>query len=443
MTSMYPGMRGDRHDRPYGILRMMLGADRHRPLARAGRACARRRAGLRRALPDLRGSGSRAGAGHHRRPPARGLRARRAGRGGGTWLQYWLFHAGQDQDRGSVRTGRRRRLGDGAAARRRARTPAAGLYAQHPGAERCSGSTCAGAAAHPLVYAAHGSHASYLRPGVRDRTWPDPNDEADGRGRVVTPRLVRVDERSPRWMRWPGRWGGARARWWNPAEQDSPRGPAFQGQGRWSDPDAWARDARGCRADCDELGECDWRENALGGGLLAAVGLLGGTLRWRRRRRSREERAPAARTHGTGIIVSDHRNPRRARPAASGRLRAAERAVGRWTWLLVSKSRSCCSVPRSTRSSGRPSRRRRCPGRSLLAFVLRAARAADLRPVEDARRDARAVSPPRPRAAVLRRPAACGWRRSAGLVAGQRAARTRGVVDFHAPLEALGHRAPG
>ena len=83
-------------------------------------------------------------------------------------------------------------------------------------------------------------------------------------------------------MRWPGHWGGARAAWWNPVEQDSPVGPAFQQQGRWSDPERWARDARACRSHCDEIGECDWRENALGGGAAAVLGLLG--LAWWRRR---------------------------------------------------------------------------------------------------------------------------------------------------------------
>ena len=157
------------------------------------------------------------------------------------------------------------------------------IYAQHSGAERCSWRTVQQRDGRPVVYATRGSHASYLRPGTRDRMWPDPNDEANGRGVVTAPRLVRVTERSPSWMRWPGRWGGARARWWIPGEQDSPTGPAFQHQGRWSDPDGWARAARSCRAGCDRADECDRGEKLLGaGGGLALAGLLG--LGWRRRR---------------------------------------------------------------------------------------------------------------------------------------------------------------
>jgi hypothetical protein len=222
-----------------------------------------------------------------RRPAVYGRVVRERDRG--AWLQYWLFYRGQDQDRGIVRTGRHAADWEMVQFRVDARArPAQAVYAQHSGAERCSWSTVRRQGGRPVVYAAHGSHASYLRPGTRDRTFPDPNDENDGRGVVVAPRLVRITAREPRWMRWPGRWGGARARWWNPAEQDSPAGPAFQGQGRFSDPNGWAAAARGCRAGCDEVGECDWRESAIGGGAaVLAVAGLAGALRRRRLRRSR------------------------------------------------------------------------------------------------------------------------------------------------------------
>jgi hypothetical protein len=68
--------------------------------------------------------------------------------------------------------------------------------------------------------------SAYFRPGLRERTFPDPNDEADGRGLVVRPRLVRIDERSPSWMRRRSPWGDSRKRL--PGEQSSPLGPAFQ-----------------------------------------------------------------------------------------------------------------------------------------------------------------------------------------------------------------------
>ena len=126
--------------------------------------------------------------------------------GGGAWLQYWLFYPGQDQDRGILRTGRHEgdweliqvRLDAGG-------RPKEAVYAQHSGAERCQWSLVERRGGQPLVYAAHGSHASYLRAGVRDRMWPDPNDEARGRGRVVRPQLVRVSADSPAWMNWLGR----------------------------------------------------------------------------------------------------------------------------------------------------------------------------------------------------------------------------------------------
>jgi MYXO-CTERM domain-containing protein len=165
--------------------------------------------------------------------------------------------------------------------------PKEAVYAQHSGAERCQWSVVERRGGHPLVYAARGSHASYLRAGVRDRMWPDPNDEARGRGRVVRPRIVRVSADSPAWMRWPGRWGHARARWWVPGEQSSPQGPAFQPDGRWSDPEGWADAARDCQAHCDRVDECDGGETALGaGGAAALVGVA--AVGWRRRRRRRD-----------------------------------------------------------------------------------------------------------------------------------------------------------
>ncbi|MBJ7330397.1 MAG: Vps62-related protein [Solirubrobacteraceae bacterium] len=208
--------------------------------------------------------------------------------GGGAWLQYWLFYAGNDQDRGIVRTGRHE--GDWEMVQYRLdRTgrPVEAVYAQHSIAERCAWSAVEQRGGRPVVYAAHGSHASYLRAGTRDRMWPDPNDEADGRGEIVRPRLVAVSASTPPWMRWSGRWGGAEAAWWNPAEQDSPTGPAFQQQGRWSDPDAWARAATPCRAACDEVGECDDKETLMGVGMAGLATLLGLlSVRWWRRRRT-------------------------------------------------------------------------------------------------------------------------------------------------------------
>ena len=205
--------------------------------------------------------------------------------GGGTWRQYWLFYADNPQDRGIVRTGRHQ--GDWELVQYRVDPrgrPVEAVYAQHSGAERCPWREVERRGGHPVAYLANGSHASYFRAGLRDRTWPDPNDEADGRGRVAEPRVQPVSATRPRWMAWPGRWGRSRASW-VPWESDSPRGPAHQPD-RWKDPDAFARTARRCEAArCVRAGECDGREAALtGGGALVAGLLLGAGVLVRRRR---------------------------------------------------------------------------------------------------------------------------------------------------------------
>jgi hypothetical protein len=205
----------------------------------------------------------------------------------GEWRQWWLLFAHNDQDRGIVRTGRH--AGDWEMVQVRedaAGRPIEAVYAQHSGAERCPWSAVELRDGRPVIYLARGSHAAYFRAGMRDRMWPDPNDEADGRGAELRPAVEPLGT----WARWPGRWGGARAGW-VPGEMDSPRGPAFQPQGRWSDPDAWARAARPCTLDrCDEVGECDGLETlmAFGAPAVAALVLLAG----RRRRSSRHAEHP-------------------------------------------------------------------------------------------------------------------------------------------------------
>jgi hypothetical protein len=193
----------------------------------------------------------------------------------GGWTQHWLYATQNPHDRGIVRTGRH--AGDWEMVQTHPRKGV--VLTQHAGAERCGWDEVE---AGPVIYVAHGSHALYFRPGVRDRMFPDPNDEANGRGDRLEARGVRITRTTPAWMRRRARWGGARARL--PGESDSPRGPAFQGV-RWDDPDAFARSASPCRAArCDEKGECDGRENALAG---AAVALMAAGIVVRRRARRR------------------------------------------------------------------------------------------------------------------------------------------------------------
>ena len=211
------------------------------------------------------------------------------GRRAGPWLQYWMLFPVDSQDRGLLRTGRHEGDWEMVQFRLSAGRPVQAVYAQHSGAESCDFGWVRRSASHPVVYVARGSHAAYFIPGLRDRTWPDPNDEADGRGLRVRPRLVRIAEKRPAWMRYAGRWGETRAGW-VPGEMDAPRGPAFQGQGRWSDPAAWAAAARPCtRLDCDRRGECDGRETAMSAGLAAlgmAWALIFGVRRLRQRTRA-------------------------------------------------------------------------------------------------------------------------------------------------------------
>lgn len=231
---------------------------------------------------------------HHAQPVAPPFDAPRERRGdrvyghlaredGRRWLQYWLFYPYNSQDRGIVRTGRHEgdwefvqlRLDDGG-------RPDVATFAQHSWAEGCRFAELERVRGAPVVYVANGSHASYARAGTTDRPFPDPNDEADGRGRRVRPTVERIDDQHPAWVRWPGRWGQSRASP-VPGEQSSPAGPRFQEDGRWRRPASYHREhARACGSGAPGR---PWQTVRLAGvGLLLLVGSL--RVVGRRRRRS-------------------------------------------------------------------------------------------------------------------------------------------------------------
>jgi len=169
---------------------------------------------------------------------------------GERYLQYWLYYAYNDQDRGILRTGRHEgdwefvqlRIGPGGA-------PAAMTFAQHSGAERCGWDEIVTASVDgdtaPVVYVANGSHAAYPRAGTADRPWPDPNDVADGDGLEVRPDVQEITDEHPAWVQRAEPWGGSVAGWF-PGEQSSPLGPFFKSDDRWHDPAAFEAAARDC-----------------------------------------------------------------------------------------------------------------------------------------------------------------------------------------------------
>jgi hypothetical protein len=138
--------------------------------------------------------------------------------------------------------------------------------AQHRWAESCAWAQVERRGGVPVLYVANGSHATYARAGTKDRPFPDPNDEADGRGRRARPRLARFGP----WVRRDEPWGDSRAGW-VPGEQSSPRGPAFQDDDRWRDPSAY--DAAAHRCDSTPPGR-PWQTALIAAVLLGGVAIL-------------------------------------------------------------------------------------------------------------------------------------------------------------------------
>lgn len=156
---------------------------------------------------------------------------------GAEWLQYWFFYYYNDKAflGFGLHEGDWEMVQVGLDAKRR---PEAMTFAQHEHGERCSWKAVEKhEGERPIVYVARGSQASYPRPG-RHRA-PIVPDQADGKGAAVSPTLEMLDDRSPGWVGWPGRWGSTRAR--NIAESNSPPGPKQHGQ--WRKPEEFHADA--------------------------------------------------------------------------------------------------------------------------------------------------------------------------------------------------------
>lgn len=211
---------------------------------------------------------------------------------GRTWLQYWAFLPDNPQDRGITRTGRHE--GDWEFAQvglDPAGAPQVITLAQHKWAEGCPWRAARRVGPRPVLFPANGSHATYRTPGEHGRPWPDPDDEARGDGDRVDPVLLDLD-RQP-WRGWAGRWGGSRASPLLPVEASSPRGPAFQRDGRLATPTAFQEDARSCGSGAPTAK----RDGAAGvaGVVLVAIVLLVRRSRARARRRHAGTPAAAAR----------------------------------------------------------------------------------------------------------------------------------------------------
>jgi hypothetical protein len=160
-----------------------------------------------------------------------------------TWLQYWLWlyynpkhllgFGKHEGDWELVQVGL-----DGSG------EPVVATYAQHAHGERKDFSQVeideTDGGTHPVVYVAPFSHASYFEAGTHFYLGGTDNPD----GKAVEP-LSAIEELGA-WLSWPGRWGNSRGVLpeWSGLKLGgrSPASPGRQGK-RWSDPDAFHREA--------------------------------------------------------------------------------------------------------------------------------------------------------------------------------------------------------
>lgn len=162
---------------------------------------------------------------------------------GTLWLQYWYYYYynngayyGYFDHEGDWENIQVRMT---PASNNASYTPAAATYSIHAERATCPWSVVPTWLSRPVVYVAHGRHASYFTPQKTIN-----GDVNDTQG-ALTPLVVSTIHRYTDWVRWPGTWGSTRRTdlpFYQRLESDSPQGPAFHGQ--WTDPRAYDDGAR-------------------------------------------------------------------------------------------------------------------------------------------------------------------------------------------------------